>query len=122
MQADRVSSLILWGPPGCGKTTFALLLGGQGVQDKKRQGGSSSSPPLFKRQSAVTCGVNEIRKVRGEGVMPGGGRRKTTSEVRTAEGDGGLGEKRINECAPVYVTGNEFFCLGLRGELPVDFH
>jgi putative ATPase len=45
-------SLILWGPPGCGKTSFAA------VAERAGAGGC-----LFKRISAVTCGVKEIREV-----------------------------------------------------------
>jgi putative ATPase len=43
-------SLILWGPPGCGKTSFATVV---------EQHATSS---VFKRLSAVACGVAEVRQ------------------------------------------------------------
>lgn len=49
-QTHELPSLILWGPPGCGKTTLARLLG-VGPQTH------------FEALSAVTVGVKEIRAV-----------------------------------------------------------
>jgi putative ATPase len=46
-------SLILWGPPGCGKTTLARLL-------------AARSELRFVPFSAVTSGIKEIRGVMGE--------------------------------------------------------
>ena len=43
------SSVLLWGPPGCGKTTLALILAAR----SKRQ---------FVRLSAVSDGMNDLRK------------------------------------------------------------
>ncbi len=48
--SDALPSLILWGPPGCGKTTLARVLAG---------GAHARFEPL----SAVTAGVKEIREV-----------------------------------------------------------
>lgn len=42
IEADRLSSLILWGPPGTGKTTIAELI-------------ASSTQRSFERLSAVTA-------------------------------------------------------------------
>ncbi|MBK9290244.1 MAG: replication-associated recombination protein A [Bacteroidetes bacterium] len=50
MQSGRIPSLILWGPPGVGKTTLALLI----AQQLERQ---------FFTLSAVTSGVKEVREV-----------------------------------------------------------
>ncbi len=47
---DRVFSMILWGPPGCGKTTLA------GIIAEKTQ-------CLFVRISAVLSGVREVREI-----------------------------------------------------------
>ncbi|CBZ56249.1 putative ATPase, AAA family domain containing protein [Neospora caninum Liverpool] len=58
MEAGHIPSLILWGPPGCGKTTLALLAGR--CTNRKSP---LSLPPVFKKMSAVTCGVNDVRKV-----------------------------------------------------------
>jgi putative ATPase len=49
-ESDALPSLILWGPPGCGKTTLARVL-------------ASSSGARFEPLSAVMAGVNEIREV-----------------------------------------------------------
>jgi putative ATPase len=53
VEADRVFSMILWGPPGCGKTTIARLIA---RQTKSR----------FVHFSAVLSGVKEIRSVISE--------------------------------------------------------
>lgn len=51
--AGRVRSLLLWGPPGVGKTTLAQLL-------------AETSGAHFVRLSAVTSGVKEVRAVAAE--------------------------------------------------------
>src|SRR3954447_17219471 len=48
--AGRLSSMILWGPPGCGKTTLARLL-------------AERSDLAFEPLSAVFSGVADLRKV-----------------------------------------------------------
>lgn len=48
--AKRLASLILWGPPGCGKTTVARLL-------------ADSTGLYFEPVSAVASGVAELRKI-----------------------------------------------------------
>ncbi len=50
LEAGRLPSLILWGPPGSGKTTMARLLAGQA-------GGH------FEQLSAIFSGVSDLRKV-----------------------------------------------------------
>lgn len=50
IDADRLSSVILWGPPGCGKTTLAHLI-------------SRSTKAHFVSFSAVTSGVPELREI-----------------------------------------------------------
>jgi putative ATPase len=52
IEADRLSSVILWGPPGTGKTTIARLVAG-------------ATAKAFEPMSAVTAGVKEIRDVVG---------------------------------------------------------
>ncbi len=50
VEGGRLPSLILWGPPGCGKTTLARLL-------------AEGSGARFEPLSAVMAGVKEIRAV-----------------------------------------------------------
>ena len=49
-EEDRIFSMILWGPPGCGKTTLAGILAGE-------------TRSHFVHFSAVLSGVREIRAV-----------------------------------------------------------
>lgn len=49
LEHGRLSSLILWGPPGCGKTTLARLL-------------SSLSNAQFVALSAVSAGIKDVRE------------------------------------------------------------
>ena len=50
IENDRVGSLILWGPPGTGKTTLARII-------------ASASRAHFEPLSAVSSGVAELRKI-----------------------------------------------------------
>ncbi len=53
IERGRLPSLVLWGPPGCGKTTVALAA-------SKQVGGR------FYRLNAVTASVKDVRKVVSE--------------------------------------------------------
>jgi putative ATPase len=50
IETDKLSSIILYGPPGCGKTTLALII-------------SRETKCFFESVNAVTSGVAELRKV-----------------------------------------------------------
>lgn len=49
LKSGRISSMILWGPPGCGKTTIARLL-------------SEETALEFEQLSAIFSGVQDLRK------------------------------------------------------------
>ncbi|MBT2118576.1 replication-associated recombination protein A [Dyella sp. LX-66] len=53
LEAGRVHSMVLWGPPGCGKTTVALLVARYADAD-------------FRAISAVLSGLPEVRKALAE--------------------------------------------------------
>lgn len=48
IKADRLSSIILWGPPGCGKTSLAKVI-------------SNTTKYKFSKINAVTSGVGDIK-------------------------------------------------------------
>jgi putative ATPase len=50
IEGDRLSSVILWGPPGTGKTTIARLIAG-------------ATQKAFEPMSAVSAGVKDVREV-----------------------------------------------------------
>ena len=50
IETDRLSSVVLWGPPGTGKTTLARVIAGH-------------TSKTFETLSAVTAGVKDVREV-----------------------------------------------------------
>ncbi len=60
IERDQISSMLFWGPPGCGKTTLATLI-------------ARSTRSQFVPFSAVTSGIKEIKS-----VMADAARSKTT--------------------------------------------
>ncbi len=56
VESGRVHSMVLWGPPGCGKTTLALLL-------------AQYADAEFKAISAVLSGLPEVRQVLAEAAQ-----------------------------------------------------
>jgi len=56
IEAGHVHSMILWGPPGCGKTTLALLL-------------AQYANAEFQAISAVLCGLPQVREVLAEAAQ-----------------------------------------------------
>lgn len=50
IKADRITSMILYGPPGVGKTTLAMII-------------ANTTNMKFEKLSAVTSGVKDIREV-----------------------------------------------------------
>jgi putative ATPase len=50
IDSGRLASMVLWGPPGCGKTTLARIL-------------SSHTDLHFEQLSAIFSGVQDLRKV-----------------------------------------------------------
>ena len=57
IEADRLSSIILWGPPGCGKTSLAKVI-------------SETTKYKFTKLNAVTSGVSDIKKAIEEAENP----------------------------------------------------
>jgi len=53
VESGRLHSMVLWGPPGCGKTTLALLL-------------ARYADARFESVSAVMSGLPEVRRVLAE--------------------------------------------------------
>jgi putative ATPase len=50
IEADQLSSMIFWGPPGCGKTTLAAII-------------AQTTQSRFETISAVLAGVAELRRL-----------------------------------------------------------
>lgn len=50
VESRAIGSMILWGPPGCGKTTLARLL-------------STSTDGIFKELSATSSGIADVKKI-----------------------------------------------------------
>ncbi|MBO5141711.1 MAG: replication-associated recombination protein A [Clostridia bacterium] len=57
VKADRLSSIILWGPPGCGKTSLARVI-------------ANSTEKKFEKLNAVAAGVSDIKRIVDESKNP----------------------------------------------------
>lgn len=57
IKADRLSSIILYGPPGCGKTSLAKVI-------------SETTKYKFVKLNAVSAGVSDIKKIIEEAKNP----------------------------------------------------
>src|SRR5690606_4695313 len=53
IEGDELPSIILWGPPGCGKTTLASII-------------AAHTQRHFEELSAVSSGIADVRRVVGE--------------------------------------------------------
>ncbi len=65
IEADRLTSSIFYGPPGCGKTTLAAIVAG-------------ATEAAFVQMNAVTSGVGDVRE-----VLKAAGERQTRSGQAT---------------------------------------
>ena len=59
IKADRLSSIILWGPPGCGKTSLARVI-------------SNTTKCKFLKINAVTSGISDIKNAQNALLNPSG--------------------------------------------------
>lgn len=57
IEADRLSSIILFGPPGVGKTALARVI-------------ANTTKSRFEQLNAVTAGVSDIKKIVGDASNP----------------------------------------------------
>ena len=69
LAADRLGSLILHGPPGCGKTSLAHVV-------------AQKTSRAFRPLNAVAAGVKELREALARGAGRTGGRRAGHHPVR----------------------------------------
>jgi len=65
IESDRISSLVLYGPPGVGKTTLAYCI-------------SEKTKAVFERINAVSSNVDDMRK-----ILAAAGHRRLTSLKKT---------------------------------------
>lgn len=65
IESDRISSLVLYGPPGVGKTTLAYCI-------------SEKTKAVFERINAVSSNVDDLRK-----ILAAAGHRRLTSLKKT---------------------------------------
>lgn len=54
LEAEEIPSMILWGPPGCGKTTLAHIIANLARRSNKAR---------FAQLSATTSGINDVKEV-----------------------------------------------------------
>lgn len=54
LEAEEIPSMILWGPPGCGKTTLAHIIANSAKRSNKAR---------FVQLSATTSGINDVKEV-----------------------------------------------------------
>ena len=57
IEADRLSSIILFGPPGVGKTALARVI-------------ANTTSSRFEQLNAVTAGVSDIKKIVSDASNP----------------------------------------------------
>ena len=88
VESGRVHSMILWGPPGCGKTTLSLLL-------------ARYADAEFKAISAVLSGLPEVRQVLAEAAQRFASGRRTVlfvDEVHKFRGSDSLSNWQESVC------------------------
>ena len=79
IEEDRLRSLILWGPPGTGKTTIARVV-------------AAANSCVFVPFSAVTAGIKEVKQVMAEAAT----RRRATASARSSSSTRSIGSTRLS--------------------------
>ncbi|XP_015584728.1 ATPase WRNIP1 isoform X3 [Cephus cinctus] len=60
LEKNEIPSMILWGPPGCGKTTLAIIIAGLNNQE------GESKATRFVKLSATSSGIGDIKEAVNE--------------------------------------------------------
>lgn len=101
-ETDQISSLILWGPPGCGKTSFANLV-------------SKKTKSIFVSLSAIDTGAKELKS---QGEMARSRLRSTGEKTLLFIDEIHRLNKSQQDCLLPFVERGDFILIGATTENP----